>query len=403
MIATKNLFQESLVIRARNLHCSSTLFKKRSYRKSEQQSDPESHVRDLLDGALVDSRPNIGDQKWLKSPFEAVRVRDQALKVKRPKIDPHETSIILFPGQGVQRVGMGKSLLKLPQVENMYKVASEILGYDLLKLCLNGPQDQLDQTLYSQPAIYVASLAALQLMIEERQISVESCVATAGFSVGEFAALVLANSFSFETGLKLVKARAEAMQGVSELVQGGMATLFLDPAAKIGTILNTTLEWCRNTGVENSVLKVANYLYPNCVVISGHKEAIKFVEENAKEFKIRRCKHIPVSGAFHTTLMKPASEVFRNVIKKCSINNPEIAVHSNIDGLPYKNANDVKMKLEKQIYRPVKWEQTMHIMYDRAKGVPFPQTFELGPGKSLTTLLRYCNANAAKDAINILA
>lgn len=199
MIARKNSFLlDCLGIRGRSLHCSSTFFKRNKTDKFEQPS--ESQIRDLLDGASVGHRQKIGDQKWLTSPFKTERVRDQGQKVNRPKIDPQETSVILFPGQGVQRVGMGKSLLKLPQVENMYKAANEILGYDLLKLCLNGPQDQLDQTLYCQPAIYVASLAALQLMIEERQVSVESCVATAGFSIGEYAALVLANSLTFETG-----------------------------------------------------------------------------------------------------------------------------------------------------------------------------------------------------------
>ncbi|XP_034254235.1 probable malonyl-CoA-acyl carrier protein transacylase, mitochondrial [Thrips palmi] len=402
MIAIKNLLlMECLGVRARSLHCSSTFLKRGNSAKMNQPS--ESQLKDLLDNASVGSRQKIGDQKWLKSPFQAEKVRDQGLKVNRPKIDPHETSIILFPGQGVQHVGMGKPLLKLPQVEKMYKVANEILGYDLLKLCLNGPQDQLDQTLYCQPAIYVASLAALQLMIEERQVSVESCVATAGFSIGEYASLVLANCFSFETGLKLVKARAEAMQEAAGLVESGMATLFLDPAAKIGTILNTSLEWCRNTGVERPHLSVANYLYPNCLVIAGSKEALRFIELNTKELKIRRCRHIAVSAAFHTPLMKSASELFRNELKKYHIADPQIAVHSNIDGLPYRDAIDIQKKLVRQIYRPVKWEQTMHVIYDRKKDVAFPQTFELGPGKSLTTLLRYCNANAAKHSVNIFA
>lgn len=132
-------------------------------------------------------------------------------------------------------------------------------------------------------------------------------------------------------------------------------------------------------------------------------QALKFIELNAKDLKIRRCRPIPVSGAFHTALMKPASEVFRNALKKYDIKDPQIAVHSNIDGLPYRHADDIKQKLVKQIYRPVKWEQTLHVLYDREKNVPFPQTFELGPGNSLTTLLRYCNASAAKDAVNIYA
>lgn len=160
----------------------------------------EDTVKELLNNAAIDVKQRLGDNKWLKSPYAPEDKRNQALKALRPKIDPRQTSIILFPGQGVQYVGMGKSLLKIPEVKDMYKVANDILGYDLLELCLRGPQDKLNQTIYCQPAIYVASLAALQLMIEERRVAVESCVATAGFSVGEFAALVLANSISFETG-----------------------------------------------------------------------------------------------------------------------------------------------------------------------------------------------------------
>lgn len=110
-----------------------------------------------------------------------------------------------------------------------------------------------------------------------------------------------------------------------------------------------------------------------------------------------------MSGAFHTDIMKPASEKFIEVLRNSNVNDPEISVHSNIDGLAYINAMDVKKKLPKQIYRPVKWEQTLHIIYDRDKGTSFPQTFEVGPGKSLTALLKYANASAANESVNILA
>lgn len=101
--------------------------------------------------------------------------------------------------------------------------------------------------------------------------------------------------------------------------------------------------------------------------------------------------------------MKPASEAFAEVIEKSKIEDPQISVHSNVDGLAYRDAKDIKKKLVKQIYRPVRWEQTLHVLYDRQKDVAFPQTFELGPGKSMTTLLKYVNANAARDCVNILA
>lgn len=363
----------------------------------------EKTVKELLDNSTVGNRLKVEDQKWLKSPYAEANKRDQAHKALRPKVDPEETTIILFPGQGVQRVGMGQRLLNLPVVRDMFKDAKDILGYDLLKLCLNGPQNELDLTVYCQPAIYVTSLAALQLMIEERQMSVETCVATAGFSVGEYAALVLANSITFEEGLKLVKYRAEAMQRASEEVQGGMITTFLDPGAKLGTILDSAIEYCKRNGVEKPVCSVANFLYANCRVIGGNIEAIQFIEQNSKELKIKRCRRIPVSGAFHTELMRPAAEEFAEHLWKAKFKDPEISVHSNVDGMAYTDGKSVKRQLMKQIYRPVKWEQTLRILYDREPGSGFPHTFEVGPGKSLTSLLRYANASAAKHTTNIFS
>lgn len=193
------LKQGCVQTRNRFIHVSCTLCGRNQRRSPETPS--QEILQELLDNSTVGNRQRVSDDKWLKSPFKEANIRDQAAKVHRPKVNPQETTIILFPGQGVQYVGMGKSLLKLPQVETMYKCASEILGYDLLKLCLNGPKNELDLTVYCQPAIYVASLACLQLMLEERQSAVESCYATAGFSVGEYAALVLANSLTFESGI----------------------------------------------------------------------------------------------------------------------------------------------------------------------------------------------------------
>ncbi|KAJ1525278.1 hypothetical protein ONE63_010101 [Megalurothrips usitatus] len=401
MAARHSLRTYCLSVRSRQFHVSSA--SSRRGKPDETHRISEDHVRDLLKSATVGDKQKVGDQKWLESPYSGKNVRDQALKSLRPKIDPRETSIILFPGQGVQYVGMGKSLLKIPEVKEMYKTANEILGYDLLKMCLNGPQSDLDLTVHCQPAIYVASLAALQLMIEERQVSIESCVATAGFSLGEYASLVLSNCLTFEEGLRLVKKRAEAMNSAAEKVQGGLLTVFLDPAAKTGTILNSALEWCLKTGVENPVCSVANYLYPHCRVIGGNIEALQFIEQNCADLSIRKCKRIPVSGAFHTDLMKPAAEEFAEVLRQANMRQPEIAVHSNLDGLIYSNVKDIKKKLVRQIYRPVKWEQTLHILYDRGEAVGFPQTFEVGPGRSLLTLLRYANRPASKDAVNFFA
>jgi len=130
--------------------------------------------------------------------------QSQAQHALRPKVDPQETSILMFPGQGTQFVGMGKGLLMFPQVVDMFEMASDILKYDLLKLCLEGPKSKLDQTMYSQPAILVCSLGAVEKLKEEQPSAIENCMAAAGYSVGEFAALTFAGCFTFEQGEYLI-------------------------------------------------------------------------------------------------------------------------------------------------------------------------------------------------------
>ncbi|XP_013774994.1 probable malonyl-CoA-acyl carrier protein transacylase, mitochondrial isoform X1 [Limulus polyphemus] len=289
---------------------------------------------------------------------------------------------------------MGHNLLKFPNVQEMFKLASEILGYDLLKLCLEGPKSELDKTRHSQAAVLVTSLAAVEKLKDERPLAVENCVATAGFSVGEFTALTFAGALSFEEAVRLVKIRGEAMQAASELTPSGMMTVFYRPDAKINFACHAAEEWCIRKGLQDPVCKVANFLFPHCKVIAGNEEALKFIEMNAEDFGIRRIKHLAVSGAFHTNLMKPAQLVLKEALKQCKINPPLISVHSNVDGKHYRNADIICKNLSKQLCSPVKWEQIMHIIYERPSTTSFPRTFECGPGQSLRTILKMVNAKA---------
>lgn len=267
-------------------------------------------------------------------------------------------------------------------------------SYDLLRLCNEGPQQKLDQTIYAQPAIAVTSLASLEKLKEERPNAIENCVATAGFSLGEITALIFAGAMPFDQGVKLIQVRAEAMHAAGLEHPSGMATVIYGPDSDLGGACVKAKEWCIERGVENPDCRVANYLFPHCKVVAGSLEALEFIEKNAKQYKLRRVKRLPVSGAFHTNIMESALDPFYRALKKIKIEMPLISVHSNVDGRIYKNVNQILRQLPLQIIRPVRWEQLLHIIYERPVGDCFPRTYECAPGNTLTTILKQVNAKA---------
>lgn len=267
-----------------------------------------------------------------------------------------------------------------------------VFSYDLLKICNEGPQYKLDQTVYAQPAIAVTSLASLEKLREERPFAIDNCVATAGFSLGELSALIFSGAISFDQGIRLIQVRAEAMQIASEEHPSGMATVIYGPDSDLGTACVKAKNWCLERGVENPECTVANYLFPHCKVVAGSLEALNFLEKNAKQYRLRKVKRLPVSGAFHTSLMQSAVEPFVQALKKIQLQMPLISVHSNVDGQAYRHTDQIIKKLPKQIVKPVKWEQLLHILYERPQGDRFPGTFETAPGCSLMTILKQVNA-----------
>lgn len=251
-------------------------------------------------------------------------------------------------------------------IRALYEIASGILNYDLLDLCANGPIDTLNQTVYAQPAILVSSLAALERLRDDNADVIERCVVTAGFSIGELAALVFSGVFSFEDAIRIVKVRAEAMQLASEIVPSGMSTILYGADSKVNYSLVVAKEWCRREfHIENPVCSIANYLFPHCKVVAGHKEALEFLEANYKDFNLRRVKRLPVSGAFHTELMKPAAEPMKAVLDTVTINRPRMPVYSNVTGSRFRTSGELKKVLAKQIYMPVRWEQVIQNLYQR--------------------------------------
>ncbi|KAK5642447.1 hypothetical protein RI129_008614 [Pyrocoelia pectoralis] len=366
----------------------------------------ESPLKAMLDDAASfdDVRANNAQQKWATLPYlEGTKIRKQGDYFKQPKRDPRDTSILLFPGQGNQFVGMGKELLKFPVVRDLFELANYILGYDLLKLCIEGPKQKLDQTQYSQPAIMVTSLAAIERLKEERPKAIDNCVATAGFSLGEITALVFAGALGFERALQLVKIRGEAMQLASDVYRGGMATVLYRPDTNLNHALVQAKEWALASGAEQPVCQIATYAFPHCKVVSGSEEALTFLEKNYKELKMKRIKRLQVSGAFHTPLMEPAIKPFAKALEKSEVSDPVISVYSNVDGKVYRDANHIRRQLPKQIVKPVRWEQLLHTVYERDTDSYFPRTFECGPGTSLKAMLKEVNAKAWDQCFSIEA
>ncbi|XP_060535054.1 probable malonyl-CoA-acyl carrier protein transacylase, mitochondrial [Cylas formicarius] len=366
----------------------------------------DSPLKRLLDesASFNDVKTRHPEQQWATLPYrDGTCVRRQGAFFYGDKKDPRDVSIILFPGQGSQYVGMAKDLLKFPLAKDLFELASYILKYDLLKLCLEGPKDKLDETRYCQPAVMVCSLAAIERLKEERPNAIVNCVGTAGFSLGEITALVFAGALGFERALHLVRVRGEAMQLACEANKGGMLTVWYGPDSKLGAACVKAKEWASDKGDEVPECRIANYLFPHCKVVSGSESAIEFLAMNYKQFKLRRVKRLPVSGAFHSDLMAPAVEPFRKALNKSDIQDPIISVYSNVDGKRYHNAEHIRKQLPRQIVKPVKWEQLLHVVYERGQDEYFPRTFECGPGTSLRATLKEVNVKAWQESFGIEA
>ncbi|XP_017572345.1 malonyl-CoA-acyl carrier protein transacylase, mitochondrial [Pygocentrus nattereri] len=329
------------------------------------------------------------------------REEDGSEERRRAKRAPGTVSVLLFPGQGSQFVGMGRGLLKYGNVKEMFSVAQKVLGYDLLDLCLNGPEEELMKTVHCQPAVFVTSLAAVERLNQDNPAAIENCVAAAGFSVGEFAALVFSGAMNFAEALFAVKVRAEAMQEASDQTRSGMLSVIGRPQANYKHACLQAREHCLSLGIQNPVCSIANYLFPDGRVIAGHQEALDFLQKNSRQLHFARTRQLPVSGAFHTALMEPAVEPLRDVLQQLEVRRPEIAVHSNVDGKRYMHDKHVQRQLAKQLVSSVKWEQTLHEIYERTQGQEFPHTYEVGPGRQLGATLQKCNMKAFKNYTHI--
>ena len=296
----------------------------------------------------------------------------------------------LFPGQGAQTVGMAAELCRsLPAAKALFDRASAMLGYDLLAVCEHGPAERLNATDVSQPAIFVASLAALEQLKVTDPDAAPGVVATAGLSLGEYTALVFAGAMTFDHGLKVVQARGRAMQDAAEATPSGMVSII---GLEIPDIEALVIE-ARPAGT----LEIANYLCPGNTVLSGALPAIEKVEQIAVDRGGIRTVRLPVAGAFHTNLMKPADEKLAAALAGITINPPAVPVWSNVDAKPHTDPGEIRGLLVKQVLSPVKWEDTLRGLL--AAGVE--RFYEIGPGRVLAGLMKRVNRKA--DIRNVAA
>lgn len=275
----------------------------------------------------------------------------------------------VFPGQGAQFVGMGKDLYdNNPVAKEMFEKANEILGFRITDLMFAGTDEDLRQTKVTQPAIFLHSVILAKTLGEEFKPDM-----TAGHSLGEFSALVAAGALSFEDGLRLVSARAQAMQKACELTPSTMAAVLALPDEKVEEI-------CASV---DGVVVCANYNCPGQLVISGEESAIDAACEKLLAAGAKRALKLKVGGAFHSPCMEPARAELAEAIEKTPIHTPICPVYQNVDAKPHTDPAEIKANLVAQLTAPVRWTQSVQNMV--ADGAD--EFVELGPGKVLQGLV----------------
>ncbi len=287
----------------------------------------------------------------------------------------------VFPGQGSQSVGMGKSLNETSaKAKEIFEKADEVLGRNISKMCFEGPEEDLKQTINTQPAILVTSIAALEALKEKADIKPDY---VAGHSLGEYGAYYAADVVDFATAMKLIDKRATEMNNAAVATKGAMtAVIGMDKDAIVDIISRI-----------DGIVSVANYNSPAQIVITGEADAVAKANDALKEAGAKRVIPLPVSGGFHSALMNEASVKFSEILDDCDIKDAKIPVFTNVDAEPTTSAIRFKSKMTAQIYSSVMWTQTVEKMV--ADGVD--TIVEIGPGKVLAGLCKKIN-----PALNVL-
>ena len=293
----------------------------------------------------------------------------------------------IFPGQASQKVGMALDLFENSTLgKDYFQKANEIMGCDIQSIIFNGPEETLKQTQYTQPAIYIVSVILGELLKEKGFTP----SAVSGHSLGEYSALAIANSFDFETGLSLVKVRAESMAKAGEQQAGTMAAI-------VGLDDETVINICKSYSGEGVVV-AANFNSPGQVVISGSPDAVTSVLESSKESGARMAVQLNVSGAFHSPLMTPAREALAERLDSLEILDALYPVFTNVDAQPVTKGNEIKNSLIRQLENPVLWAKSILSM--KESGI---QCFvEVGPGKVLQGLNKRIDRQLVSKGVDSL-
>jgi len=291
---------------------------------------------------------------------------------------PTDASAMLFAGQGTDVAKTVRKLVSGPGAENAkgyFERASAVLGYDLLDVVLNQPEN-LKTTAYSQPAILVAQLAAAYAYEG-------TCTDVAGFSLGEYSALVYAKAISFEDGVRLIKLRACAMQAAAGASKGSMVTVVGLTDSQLETLCADAVTAC---GLKDDTIGIANHLFPQGRVLSGGKPLVEWVvaQATSPKYGAAAATELPVAGAFHSPYMAPARAALQECLAEIDIKMPMASVYSNVTAEAYKTEDEIRELLLQQLESPVRWEQTVKAMLSAGA-----KTFvDAGPGTQLKAMIR---------------
>lgn len=383
-------------------------------REGQDLSTPQTAER-LSTGALVEEIALVGERLNFKrvtgtgpaTGWVSISLKDKVLVEKTdkkpdgaapaPAGDSYPCGL-LFPGQGSQYVKMLDGVKDMPAVKDMLEKSKEILGYDVLALCLEGPEEKLEETRYCQPAMFIGGLAGLEKLRAQNAKAASNPRFVAGLSLGEYTALAAVGVFSFEDGLKLVKLRGEAMQEAA----ASSKQLMLSVAGLEETKLKGLCEEARKKEGGAAVCQIANHLFPNGYSCGGSEKAIGFLKEAAEGAGALQAKVLKTSGAFHTPLMQPAQDKLSAALEETlpKMKPPSATIYMNATAEPVAAGSDPNLivaNLKKQLTNSVLWEPSMRKMI--AAGVT--EYYECGPMKQIKAMMKRIDQTVWKTTTNI--
>jgi [acyl-carrier-protein] S-malonyltransferase len=303
----------------------------------------------------------------------------------------------LFPGQGAQVVGMGADIAQeYPAAREIFQKANDIVGFDLRKICFEGPGEQLNTTTISQPAIFVTSAAILEVLKTNPATSKLKPDVTAGLSLGEYTALYAAGVLSFKDAIVLVQKRGQAMQAAADATQGAMVSIIGLDEEKVRALCTEAGEGELLAPACRELVEPVNFNCPGQIVISGSRTACERAEKLAPKYGAIKAIRLEVAGAFHTEMMASAADTLKEALSSCEISEPsDIRTIANITADYYTSAEQIRTGLAKQLTSPILWQKCMERLI--ADGIE--QFYEIGPGRILTGLMKRINRKA--NIINV--